>query len=149
MHQLSPDLPPRLLSIRLRTRRGRLLHYRLVPRVLVCDDAPGFRLMLGLTLRDAGWEVEEADSYVTALARVRETRFDVVLADIWMATTDMQSLAAIRQLLPDATLAVMSSLDLDQARELVAEVDGVDMVLSKRTAPEEIAAALEHRREPT
>jgi hypothetical protein len=41
----------------------------------------------------------------------------------------------------------MSSLDIDQARELVAGVDGVDMVLSKRTAPEELAAALEqHRR---
>jgi CheY-like chemotaxis protein len=128
-----------------------MLDYPFVPpRVLVCDDAPGFRLMLGLTLRDAGWEVEEADSYVTALARVRESpTFDVVLADIWMPEPDMASLAAIRAQLPDATLAVMSSLDLDQARALVAEVDGVDMVLSKRTAPEELAAALEHRRQAT
>jgi two-component system, chemotaxis family, chemotaxis protein CheY len=122
-----------------------MLDYRSVPRVLVCDDAPGFRLMLGLTLRDAGWEVVEADSYVTALIAVRESPFDVVLADIWMPEPDMESLAAIRATLPEATLAVMSSLDLDQARELVAEVDGVDMVLSKRTAPEEIAAALEGR----
>jgi DNA-binding response OmpR family regulator len=105
--------------------------------------------MLGLTLRDAGWDVEEADSYVTALARVRESRFDVVLADIWMPEPDMTSLAELRKLLPEATLAVMSSLDIEQARILVAEVDGVDMVLSKRTAPEELAAALEHRREPT
>ena len=128
-----------------------MLDYRSVPpRVLVCDDAPGFRLMLGLTLRDAGWEVEEADSYVTALARVRESpAFDVVLADIWMPEPDMASLAAIRAQLPDATLAVMSSLDLDQARALVAEVEGVDMVLSKRTAPEELAAALEQRRQAT
>jgi hypothetical protein len=58
----------------------------------------------------------------------------------------MESLAAIRAQLPDATLAVMSSLDIDQARELVAEVNGIDMVLSKRTAPEQIAAALEPRR---
>jgi CheY-like chemotaxis protein len=102
--------------------------------------------MLGLTLRDAGWEVVEADSYVTALAAVREAPFDVVLADIWMPEPDMASLAAIRRELPHATLAVMSSLDIDQARELVAEVEGVDMVLSKRTAPEELAAALEGRR---
>ena len=105
--------------------------------------------MLGLTLRDAGWDVEEADSYVTALARVRESHFDVVLADIWMPEPDMTSLAKLRKLLPEATLAVMSSLDIEQARILVAEVDGVDMVLSKRTAPEELAAALEHRRKPT
>ena len=98
--------------------------------------------MLGLTLRDAGWEVVEADSYVSALAAVRGTLFDVVLADIWMPEPDMASLAAIRAEAPDATLAVMSSLDLDDARELVAEVQGVDLVLSKRTAPEEIAAAL-------
>ena len=106
--------------------------------------------MLGLTLRDAGWDVEEADSYVTALARVRESPpFDVVLADIWMPEPDMVSLAAIRAQLPDATLAVMSSLDLEQARALVAEVEGVDMDLSKRTAPEELAAALENRRQAT
>lgn len=122
-----------------------MLHYATVPRVLVCDDAPGFRLMLGLTLRDAGWDVVEADSYVTALIAVRESPFDVVLADIWMPEPDMESLAAIRAAVPGATLAVMSSLDLDQARELVAEVEGIDMVLSKRTAPDEIAAALEGR----
>jgi CheY-like chemotaxis protein len=102
--------------------------------------------MLGLTLRDAGWDVVEADSYVTALAAVRESPFDVILADIWMPEPDMVSLAAIRRTLPDATLAVMSSLDVDQARTLVAEVEGVDMVLSKRTAPEVLAAALEDRR---
>jgi CheY-like chemotaxis protein len=123
-----------------------MLDYRFVPRVLVCDDAPGFRLMLGLTLRDAGWDVVEADSYVTALTAVRESLFDVVLADIWMPEPDMESLAAIRSALPDATLAVMSSLDIDQARLLVAEVQGIDMVLSKRTAPEALAAALEDRR---
>jgi CheY-like chemotaxis protein len=127
-------------------RRTRVLDYRSVPRVLVCDDAPGFRLMLGLTLRDAGWDVVEADSYVTALTAVRESLFDVVLADIWMPEPDMESLAAIRSALPDATLAVMSSLDIDQARLLVAEVQGIDMVLSKRTAPESLAAALEDRR---
>ena len=49
--------------------------------------------MLGLTLRDAGWEVVEADSYVTALVAVRESPFDVVLADIWMPEPDMESLA--------------------------------------------------------
>jgi CheY-like chemotaxis protein len=124
-----------------------MLDYRLVPRVLVCDDAPGFRLMLGLTLRDAGWDVVEAESYVTALVAVRQTPFDVVLADIWMPEPDMESLAAIRAEAPGATLAVMSSLDLDQARELVSEVQGIDMVLSKRTAPEEIAAALDRRRD--
>jgi CheY-like chemotaxis protein len=123
-----------------------MLDYPLVPRVLVCDDAPGFRLMLGLTLRDAGWDVVEADSYVSALDAVQASTFDVVLADIWMPEPDMESLAAIRGALPStATLAVMSSLDIDQARMLVAEVDGIDMVLSKRTAPEEIAAALAGR----
>ena len=103
--------------------------------------------MLGLTLRDAGWDVVEADSYVTALVAVRHAPFDVVLADIWMPEPDMESLAAIRAEAPGATLAVMSSLDLDRARALVSEVQGIDMVLSKRTAPEEIAAALDQRRD--
>jgi CheY-like chemotaxis protein len=117
-----------------------------VPRVLVCDDAPGFRLMLGLMFREAGWEVEDADSYVTALEVVQRGPWDAILADIWMPEPDMASLAALRAAAPGATLAVMSSLELEQARALVAGVDGIDLVLSKRTSPDDLVDALQRIR---
>jgi DNA-binding response OmpR family regulator len=95
--------------------------------------------MLSMTLRDDGWEVAEADSYVTALATVADDdRFDVILADLWMPEPDMAALAALRAAVP----RVMTSLDADHATELVAGVKGIDKVLTKGMAPHELAAAL-------
>ena len=84
-----------------------------MPSVLVCDDAPGFRLMLGMTLREDGWEVTEANSYATALDAARAGTYDAILADIWMPQPDMESLAALRAAAPGAVLAVMSVLELE------------------------------------
>jgi CheY-like chemotaxis protein len=99
--------------------------------------------MLSMTLRDDGWEVAEADSYVTALATVaQDDRFDVILADLWMPEPDMTALAALRAAVPRALLCVMTSLDADHATELVAGVKGIDKVLTKGMAPHELAAAL-------
>jgi CheY-like chemotaxis protein len=98
--------------------------------------------MLGLTLRDDGWEVAEADSYTSALQAVENGPYDAILADIWMPEPDMAALAALRAAAPGALFAVMSSLDADHAREMVAGVEGVDLVLSKRMAPDKLAAAL-------
>jgi CheY-like chemotaxis protein len=99
--------------------------------------------MLSMTLRDDGWDVTEADSYVTALAAVAaDAGFDAILADLWMPEPDMASLAALRAAAPGAVLCVMSSLDAQHAAELVAGVQGIDKVLSKGVAPHELAAAL-------
>ena len=99
--------------------------------------------MLSMTLRDEGWDVTEADSYVSALAVVaRDTGFDAILTDLWMPEPDMAALAALRAAVPDAVLCVMSSLDPDHAAELVAGVEGVHRVLSKGVPPQELVAAL-------
>ncbi len=117
-----------------------------MPRVLLCDDAPGFRLMLGMTLRDAGWEVVEATDWAAAVAVAGSGRFDAVLADLWMPQPDLDALAAVRAATDGAVLAIMSSLQEREAREVVAGIDGVDLVLSKRQAPHELVAALEAAR---
>lgn len=113
-----------------------------MPTVLLCDDATGFRLMLGMTLRDAGWEVVEAESWPVAVAAAAEHQPAAVLADLWMPNPDMESLAALRAAVPAARLAVMSSLSVEDAAALVAGVPGVDVVLSKRRPPAELVSAL-------
>ena len=117
-----------------------------MPRVLLCDDAPGFRLMLGMTLRDGGWEVVEATSWDAAVLAAGDGPFDAVLADLWMPQPDTKALAAVRAATGGALLAVMSSLLEEDTRQVVAGVDGVDLVLSKRQAPHELVAALEAAR---
>jgi len=51
--------------------------------VLVVDDSRAQRRILSLALARGGYQVTEADSGVTALARCSETAFDFVLSD-WM-----------------------------------------------------------------
>jgi DNA-binding NtrC family response regulator len=53
-----------------------------VLRVLVADDEPDVRAALRLLLRDAGFEIGEADSPAAALAAVAGDTFDVVLLDL-------------------------------------------------------------------
>jgi len=114
--------------------------------VLLCDDAPGFRLMLGMTLRDAGWEVVEAQDWATARVAALDGAFDAVLTDLWMPQPDTEALGAVRAATRGAVLAVMSSLREEDTRDVIAGVVGVDLVLSKRQAPHELVAALEAAR---
>jgi DNA-binding NtrC family response regulator len=57
-------------------------------RILVVDDERGVRAFCTDLLKRAGYEVETADSAPTALGRLAETEFDVVLADINMPRMD-------------------------------------------------------------
>lgn len=51
------------------------------PRVLVVDDDPDIRLVLGLQLRRYGWTVREAATGDEAFDRVRDEQFDAVILD--------------------------------------------------------------------
>lgn len=51
------------------------------PRVLVVDDDPDIRLVLGLQLRRHGWTVREAATGDEAFDRVRDEQFDAVILD--------------------------------------------------------------------
>jgi CheY-like chemotaxis protein len=113
-----------------------------VPLALLCDDATGFRLMLSMTLRDEGWDVKEASDWRSAIDQAAQHQPAAVLADLWMPNPDLEALAQLRQAAPEAHLTVMSSLDLEQVREIVADVDGIDLVVSKRQSPADIAAAV-------
>jgi len=114
--------------------------------VLLCDDAAGFRLMLGMTLRDGGWDVVEAKSWEAAVVAAHDGPFDAVLTDLWMPQPDTEALEAVRAATRGAVLAVMSSLLEQDTRDVIAGVVGVDLVLSKRQAPHELVAALEAAR---
>ncbi len=102
--------------------------------------------MLGMTLRDAGWQVVEAHDWAGAVEAARAAPFDAVLADLWMPQPDREALAAVRAATDGAVLAVISSHQESDTRDVIAGIDGVDLVLSKRQAPHELVAALEAAR---
>lgn len=83
----------------------------LIPRILVVDDEPEFRLLV----KDAlpGFDVVEADNGAQALDMVQEVKLDLVITDINMPEMDgLQLLEALRAQFPDLkVLAASGYLD--------------------------------------
>src|SRR5918911_3409303 len=58
------------------------------PRVLIVDDQRNMRTTTALVLRQAGYDVAEAESGEAAISRLLAEPFDVVLTDLKMAPMD-------------------------------------------------------------
>ena len=116
------------------------------PRVLICDDAPGFRLLTQTVLEEAGFGIagvaadwDEAEELAAAESP------DAILLDLWLPTFDKERIAAVRAAAPSALLAIVSSLATDETERSVAGIDGIDLILSKRDPPNQLVAALRDR----
>lgn len=53
-------------------------------RVLIADDEPDIREMLGMLLRRAGWQVDQAADGTAALAQVVSGGYDALVLDLRM-----------------------------------------------------------------
>ena len=58
------------------------------PRILVIDDDPLVSQWLADALAAEGYDVALAENGLTALDRIRETRFDLILSDLRMPELD-------------------------------------------------------------
>ena len=69
-----------------------------MPEVLIVDDDPDIRGLLGFALEDAGFEVREASDGATALAELEEDAPDLMVLDVMMPGIDgFGVLRAMRQ----------------------------------------------------
>ncbi|SKA63563.1 sigma-54-dependent transcriptional regulator [Desulfobaculum bizertense] len=80
------------------------------PRVLVVDDEPALRLLVGAVLRDAGWHVMEADSAERALELLPDAGPDAILLDMRMPGMDgLEALGAIRTAIPGVPVVMLTA----------------------------------------
>ncbi|MDQ3742248.1 MAG: response regulator [Actinomycetota bacterium] len=113
------------------------------PRMLVCEDAIGYRMLIRRWLEDAGVEVVgEAPTWPEAERLASELQPDAVVADLWMPTLDVDALSRLRELAPSAAIVSLSGLSVEEAQRLVGETGAVDLFLSKRQPPAEIVESL-------
>src|SRR5919107_96465 len=119
--------------------------------VLIVDDEPNIRRMVGALLTSEGYEVRDAADGATGLARAAESAPDVVLLDLMMPgeIDGLAALARLRERYPELPVIMMSGraglADAVRATKL-----GAFNFLEKPLAPEGVlvalASALELRR---
>lgn len=77
--------------------------------ILVIDDEISIRQSLGGALKDEGYDVRTAASGAAGIDRLRESRADIVILDIWMPDLDgLETLKRIMNEWPDQTVIMMS-----------------------------------------
>jgi diguanylate cyclase (GGDEF)-like protein/PAS domain S-box-containing protein len=104
---------------------------RRLPRVLVVDDDPTMRLLVGEALEPGGLEVEEASDGVQALGAFRRQPYDLVLLDVRMPGSDGFAVCEEIRKAPggeDVPIVIMTGLDdLDSIRRAY-EVGATDFI---------------------
>jgi CheY-like chemotaxis protein len=120
-----------------------------MPKFLVCDDAPSFRLLMTRALEPTGATVVTHDHWPHTADRVSAEKPDVVVLDLLMPTFDRGELLRTRAAAPDALLVVLSQLAVEDTQVYLADIEGIDLVMTKRDRPvtivEELYAALKER----
>jgi DNA-binding NarL/FixJ family response regulator len=113
------------------------------PRMLVCEDAIGYRMLIRRWLEDADVDVVgEASTWLEAVDMAAELHPDAVVADLWMPTLDTDALQRLRTAAPNAAIVSLSGLSAEDAERLVGDAGVIDLFLSKRQPPAEIVESL-------
>jgi len=119
-------------------------------RILIVDDQRNMRTTTALVLRQAGYDVTEAESGEVALSRLLVEPFDVVLTDLKMAPLD--GLAVLRgalQVAPNTQVIVMTGYGTVESAVEAMQLGAYDYV-SKPFKENElrmrVQRALERRR---
>jgi two-component system, NtrC family, response regulator HydG len=119
-------------------------------KVLVVDDQKNMRATTALVLRQAGYEVAQAEDGAVAIQRLQGEAFDVVLTDLRMGALDgMEVLRSALEASPSTQVIVMTAYGtIESAVEAIRR--GANDYLSKPFKEEElllrVAKALEKRR---
>jgi two-component system cell cycle sensor histidine kinase/response regulator CckA len=116
-----------------------------VPTVLVVEDRPTDRELLVSLLGGSGFDLLEAETADEALRLSRESKPDLVIADMLVPEMDGLDLArAVRSDPATADTPIILYTAAYELRELerLARAAGVSLVLPKPTEPKEILRAV-------
>jgi DNA-binding NarL/FixJ family response regulator len=108
---------------------------------IVCDDAPGFRVLMSALLGEAGLDVTGLGETWADAEELAASVPDVIVVDLWMPTFDPVALGRVRASAPNATLAVVTAFTPTEAAVQVGDA-GVNLFLTKSCPPTEIAEAI-------
>jgi DNA-binding NtrC family response regulator len=113
-------------------------------RILVVDDERGMCEFLRFLLQEEGYEVDIAHSGDQALEKVKESKFQLILADIKMPGLDgLEMLRKLREADEDTVVIVMTGYSsLDTAIKAI-KYDASDYLTKPFDDPDAVLAAVE------
>lgn len=110
-------------------------------RILVVDDDPQIRRVLKVALSGEGFEIDDAKNGESALDKLRELRFDLVLLDINMP--GMSGLEVCRTIRTTSEIAIIMLTVRDNEADTVEALDaGADDYVTKPFKPSELSARI-------
>jgi DNA-binding NtrC family response regulator len=113
-------------------------------RILVVDDEEGMCEFLLYLLEGEGYEVDVAHSGDQALAKVEETAFDLILADIKMPGIDgLEMLRHIREADEETVVIVMTGYSSLESAIKAIKYDASDYLTKPFDDPDAVLAAVE------
>ena len=108
--------------------------------VLTVDDSVTMRQLVGLSLRQAGYEVTEASDGLDALAKLQASRFDLVITDLYMPRLD--GIGLIRRVRALAnyrfTPIIMLTTESDGSRKADGQAAGATGWIVKPFEPQQL-----------
>ena len=111
-----------------------------MPRVLVVDDEVNIVRLIQVNLERQGYQVETANNGAQALAKIRESRPDLLVSDVMMPEMDgFELLANVRRdpVLNDLPVIMLTAKAQD-ADVMRGYTHGADMYLTKPFNPAEL-----------
>ncbi|GAB48469.1 MtrAB system response regulator MtrA [Mobilicoccus pelagius] len=113
-------------------------------RVLVVDDDLALAEMLGIVLRNEGFDVDHVDDGSEVLRVFRETRPDVVLLDVMLP--GMDGIEVCKRLRAESSVPIiMLTARTDTVDVVVGLESGADDYVSKPFKPQELIARVRAR----
>jgi DNA-binding response OmpR family regulator len=113
-----------------------------VKKLLTVDDSRAVRSMVTKAVREAGYEVDEAEDGEQGLARLEEAQYDLILLDVTMPVLDGPGMLERMRARGDKTPVLM--LTSESKRSIVANVmqSGISDYILKPFKPEDLAAKI-------
>ena len=120
-----------------------------VPRLLIVDDEPGIRRILGSLLRSSGHDVVEASGLTRARAELAGGLFDLVLTDQKMPDGDgLAIIAACQEADPTLPVVLLTAFGTVELAVEAMRLGAFD-VLTKPFQPEQVEAVVRRATERT
>jgi DNA-binding response OmpR family regulator len=114
-----------------------------MPRILVIDDQPDVRAMISMVLRVNHFEIVEAASADAGLREFENSRFDLVIVDIFLqGTNGFDVIAMMRERIPNLPVVAISGMTTLDFLSGSPELSGV-VCLQKPFRPNQLVRAIE------